>query len=430
MGEIEFVNDLCCNYLVISYEGGEGNFALRMMTQNTAEHFLPMELRRMDGETFLYYNISGMQNMEVLYGEKTMDRKAFQNFMWQLHGAIEESRELFLPGDGICLKPTALFLELGTGRWKYIYIPVRDTAQKEETQRERESLAEFLVMHMDYEDRELTETVYQFYEEICAGVNIPWEGLLFETETGGTEEQERNAIFSGAETVLTETEGTENRAETESITKTEGGEEKMEAEKSRGRMLLLILLCAAMAATFVSGRVMPEIVPYGAAACIFLAAILFVFGRMRKEPGGQEKYETKDMTTAEPEENFHKEAWEEVRYGEKEDPPGDRTIYMDIESRQEKKLYGIGKCRRQKILLERLPCLVGKDKTLTDHVIEDPSVSRMHARFSMEEKVIWMQDLNSTNGTYHNGMRLKPHEKVALEPEDEIGFGQTQFVFR
>ncbi|MDE6950472.1 MAG: FHA domain-containing protein, partial [Lachnospiraceae bacterium] len=46
------------------------------------------------------------------------------------------------------------------------------------------------------------------------------------------------------------------------------------------------------------------------------------------------------------------------------------------------------------------------------------------------EETVWMQDLNSTNGTYHNGMRLKPHEKVALETEDEIGFGQMQFVFR
>ena len=41
-----------------------------------------------------------------------------------------------------------------------------------------------------------------------------------------------------------------------------------------------------------------------------------------------------------------------------------------------------------------------------------------------------MQDLNSTNGTYHNGMRLSPNERVILEAEDEIGFGQAQFVFR
>lgn len=430
MREIEFVNDLCCNYLVISYGGEEEDFALRMMTHNAAEHFLPVELRRLDGEAFLYYDISGMQNMEVLYGEKTMDRKAFENFMWQLHGAIEEVRELFLPGDGICLKPAALFQELGTGRWKYTYIPVDNTLQTEETKRERESLAEFLVMHMDYEDRELTEAVYRFYEEICAGVNILREDLFFEKDTEDTEGKERDVIFSGAEEVPTEAEETENWAETESAAETEGEAEKTEVEKNRGRVVLSILLCAAIAATLVAGRTMPEIMPYGVAASILLAAVLFAAGKMRKEPCRQREYETEDRAAAEQEENFHKESYGEAGYGEEEDALRDRTVYMDIESRQEKKLYGVGKCRRQKILLEPLPCLVGKDKTLTDHVIVDPSVSRMHARFSVEKEAIWMQDLNSTNGTYHNGMRLKPHEKVALEPEDEIGFGQTQFVFR
>ena len=41
-----------------------------------------------------------------------------------------------------------------------------------------------------------------------------------------------------------------------------------------------------------------------------------------------------------------------------------------------------------------------------------------------------MQDLNSTNGTYHNGLRLRPNEKVMLEVEDEVGLGRVQLVFR
>ena len=70
MQEIEFVNDLRCNYLTIPYAGEEKDFALRMLTENIAEGFLKMELRRMDGQTYLYYNISGMQSMEIIYMEK------------------------------------------------------------------------------------------------------------------------------------------------------------------------------------------------------------------------------------------------------------------------------------------------------------------------------------------------------------------------
>lgn len=422
MQGIEFVNELCCNYLTIPYEEKEGDFALRMITENAADAFLPIELRRMDGQTFLYYNISGMQNMEILYGEKPMERKTFQNFMWQLHKAMEESCELFLPGDGICLEPFCLFWEWEKERWKFLYIPEQGMRDPEETRRERESLAEFLVMHMDYQDRELTETVYRFYEEICAGKNFSWK----------IEPQIMYADFSR------ETEAPEKEKEEEMIPNIEqsvcefGEEEETEGANncgSRKRQIIPgILLCAAIAMTFVSGRIMPVMMPYGVAASALLTAAL-VIPRIRKEHGAQKKFESENMTGEEPAEVFYKTTVGE-EYKENNEAEPERTVYIDIENRQERKLYGIGKCRRQKIFLERLPCLVGKEKTLADYVIEDSSVSRMHAKFWMEQETVWVQDLNSTNGTYHNGMRLTPNEKVALETEDEISFGQAQFVYR
>lgn len=422
MQGIEFVNELCCNYLTIPYEEKEGDFALRMITENAADAFLPVEMRRMNGQTFLYYNISGMQNMEILYGEKPMGRETFQNFMWQLHRAIEESCELFLPGDGICLEPFCLFREWGEERWKFLYIPVQGTREPEEAGRERESLAEFLVMHMDYEDRELTEAVYRFYEEVCAGGNFSWK----------TEAQKMYADFGG------EQEGPEKEKEEERIPEREQSvceaeeEEKTEMTGNCGnrkrQMIPGILLCAAIAMTLVSGRIMPVMMPYGGAASALLI-VVFVIRRMRRGRGAQEKFESEDITGREEEDVFYKTAGREY-YKENDETAQERTVYMDIENRQERKLYGIGKCRRQKIFLERLPCLVGKEKTLADYVIPDSSVSRIHAKFWMEQETVWMQDLNSTNGTYHNGMRLAPNEKVALEPEDELCFGQAQFVFR
>ena len=55
--------------------------------------------------------------------EKVIDKKAFQAFMWQLHEVIEQSRELFLPADGICLEPAALFWNLGEQKWEFAYMP-------------------------------------------------------------------------------------------------------------------------------------------------------------------------------------------------------------------------------------------------------------------------------------------------------------------
>lgn len=415
MREMKFVNDLCSNYLAVSYSGGEKEFALRMMTENVANTFLPVELRRMDGQTFLYYNISGMQSMEILYGEKPMDRKTVEAFMWQLHEAIEESRELFLPGDGICLEPLFLFRELGTERWKFIYIPVPDEREAEGMRKGRESLAEFLVTHIDYEDKELVEAVYRFYTEICEGIGFDRLAGFIGEET--PQEMEEENIYEAE---------AEEEAEPE---KTEMAWEEADRYGERKQQRLLrMLLCMAVAVTIVSGVIMPEMTLYGGAVSILLLVVLLVtLGRRREDEQG--KCSTDRAIEEEAEELLYNRADRE-EFEEKGDVKGEKTVYVDIESRTENKLYGMGKCRRQKISLDRLPCLVGKDGTLADHVIADPTVSRMHAKFSIEEETVRMQDLNSTNGTYHNGMRLAPNEKVTLEAEDEIRFGQAQFVFR
>lgn len=417
MQGIEFVNDLRCNYLTMSYEGEENNFALRMLTENAAEGFLKMELRRMDGQTYLYYNISGMQSMEIIYMEKVMDKKAFQTFMWQLHDAIEQSRELFLPGDGICLEPAALFWNLGEEKWEFVYIPGREG---EDAEKEREHLAEFLVEKTDYSDRELTDTVYRFYEEVCAGRMYP-ESFL---DDKGEKEREKESEWEIGENLTAESWEEE---EWETVKESEVEDEQEPGKKSEGRGLVIILCllwCASATATFFAGRMMQELILPGSAVTV-LVTVLLLYVQIKKR-GKEERVEPEGADVVYREEDM----LYEVECEEVPKTAEEKTVYMDIGRDQERKLYGIGKFRQQKVCLERLPCVVGKDRTLVNQIISDSSVSRMHARFFEEEECLWMQDLNSTNGTYHNGLRLRPNEKVMLEVEDEVSFGRAQFIFR
>ena len=40
----------------------------------------------------------------------------------------------------------------------------------------------------------------------------------------------------------------------------------------------------------------------------------------------------------------------------------------------------------------------------------------------------WIQDLNSTNGTFLNGGRLGINEKARLRPGDSVGFADVRYV--
>jgi pSer/pThr/pTyr-binding forkhead associated (FHA) protein len=49
--------------------------------------------------------------------------------------------------------------------------------------------------------------------------------------------------------------------------------------------------------------------------------------------------------------------------------------------------------------------------------------SRQHARITFESGVVSVEDLNSSNGTYVNRIKLAPNTKLALKPGDSIQIG-------
>src|SRR5437868_9206695 len=60
-------------------------------------------------------------------------------------------------------------------------------------------------------------------------------------------------------------------------------------------------------------------------------------------------------------------------------------------------------------------------------VLDDSSVSRRHAEVRLGEDGWSVRDLESTNGTYVNGVRLGPGEHP-LRPRDIVQFGKVAVI--
>lgn len=60
-----------------------------------------------------------------------------------------------------------------------------------------------------------------------------------------------------------------------------------------------------------------------------------------------------------------------------------------------------------------------------DLVIEDSRISRQHAVIEKMENAAAIQDLNSTNGTFVNGVRIQPGVSQRIAKDDEITLGDT-----
>lgn len=82
------------------------------------------------------------------------------------------------------------------------------------------------------------------------------------------------------------------------------------------------------------------------------------------------------------------------------------------------------------ILLTEFPFFIGKSCDKTHHTIEDSTVSRFHARIDREEEELWLTDLNSTNGTFLNGIRLMPFGRMRVNKGDSIVISRKRYEFK
>ena len=126
---------------------------------------------------------------------------------------------------------------------------------------------------------------------------------------------------------------------------------------------------------------------------------------------------------------------EEIIYGKEEagqaEEDGEeygRTVY--VEEHAGERARGLYRENGElAVKIDKLPFVIGKKREEADYVLEDRSVSRIHARILEEEGRIYLEDLNSTNGTFKNGLRMQPYEKRRLERGDELRFGKVEYTF-
>ena len=64
--------------------------------------------------------------------------------------------------------------------------------------------------------------------------------------------------------------------------------------------------------------------------------------------------------------------------------------------------------------------VLGRSQNICDQVIAESSLSGRHCRLQLMDQQLWIEDLNSSNGTLLNGQPLKPYEGVKIQSGDQL----------
>lgn len=384
--QTEFVRSLNCNYERISLEEKpeEKRYQYCILNRGGIRGLLPCSLRYINGSAYLYYNISSKQNIKQLYGGRCITRAWITDFMWSFRQIEQELGRFLLDRKNILLYPEQIYQDLESNVFSFLYFPYH------EGENGFKELLEFWVEQIDYNDEALTACIYRMYEQYERNGDVYLQTKIFEDaerlENAGRPEESEKTQDPARPAGSAKTADTEKAAESTpraeaSVTNAEG---ETEAERKK--------------------------------------YFFGIFTSKKKEREIRENYRQSMQ------ENMQGYAVaEETVYGEEYG----KTIYIEGSGDPTKTKREV--CTpegRVLAVIDRPITTIGKRKEEADIVLEDMSVSRLHARIVKEKEKYYIEDLNSTNGTFKNGLRLQPYERRELEQEDEIRTGRVIMVFR
>lgn len=72
--------------------------------------------------------------------------------------------------------------------------------------------------------------------------------------------------------------------------------------------------------------------------------------------------------------------------------------------------------------------VVGREPAVCDRPIDDVTISRRHCRFSLREGRLYIEDLNSLNGTWVDGRGLAPFHAVPVDDDRSVTLARLTFT--
>lgn len=360
----EYLRDLNRKYLVLT-DLSEG-YQMEMLLRNSSRGFVPFKRVEWDDERKLYFDITGMQSLEKGFIKRKITYEDLSELLYSISFQVKECKRLFLDVSGIVLSPEYIYRDLSTERFYWIYYPCdRDS-------HEIMDLAEYLLEHIDNGNQSVVKTTYELYRRAKEG-SIDAENLY-------------EILRSDLDNIpIEEKTPSQKNARNDDLSGNKEVNSFLNNKKSKLEQTIDRL-----------------------------------FNLMKPQ---KEKNETENK------EKIKSELCG-LEYENKND-------FEDRENSSETVLLSFPDPETRRLIsrdnsipdadLEFFPCVLGSRRDCVDILLNDRSVSRMHAQIDESQGKLFLYDLNSSNGTFLNGQRLISEEREIKEG-DEIRIGNVRFV--
>lgn len=369
--KISYRREMKRNYMIVEPEAvlWQG-YESQIMLANPIEGLLPFSIMQTDEQIRLFYEITSRQPLDRLLEGRNITAGEIRKLVFGIAAVLNQLDRFLLNESSILLQPQYIYMEPDSFRLRLCLIPGLNRSFPMEYGR----LLEYLLGHVDHQDQECVVLAYGLYQE-TRKENYGIEDilkLLQKKPESGPDSSPRPDPDAGVRP------GPEE--ETWNIDENAGSRH----DRTRGW-----------------------------------------FKKKRKK--ADKKPEKEDAVP-----------WKHVIMEAAESPPTDfvperpDTVMLTGPGRETaegtvwlRALDG----ETEDILVAYYPFIIGKQKNLVDYVLDRETVSRLHLKIDKSGERYVVMDLNSTNGTFINGVILENNDSAYLMPGDEIRIAVFRYRF-
>lgn len=428
---MDFRREMNRNYLVLRPGEETGDrYTIRMLEGNQVGGLLNFQKKVLDGEIFYYYDITSRQPLRRILEYRNINETELRRLISDLLFSLHQIESFLLNEEFLCLDPDCIYVIPESFRSTFCLIPGRQGDFAEEFG----NLAQFLLDHVSHRDGEAALLAFGIFQES-------------RKENFGIEEIENCLLARKPEKEPEEeTKQKPKKKEKENLPVYMKPMEPPFREKGQKRgtfaafaaipLFLALFLPASLYLLRGAEGLFRFRLPLGAAE--ILCFLFFVFllkngeGReakeKEKENPKEEDWEVLIRELPECPVIEHEKAKEEEG-GEEGEEEEMQTVLLSAGtvSGGPRRLRPVDGGEETEILY--FPFLIGKSAGLNDFCLNLPEVSRLHVRLDETDQGYTVTDLNSTNGTFLNGRRLKTNETCSLLPGSELSIASRHFLF-
>lgn len=353
------------NYMVICPKSVP-LFEMEYLNRREIKGNLPLEICLQDGDTKFWYRLTGCMSIRTMLELRIFGEKELLSLMREIYGFSKELERNLLNPLGILISLDTVFYKEAKS-YSFCYYPTLEAELKEGLL----PMIEEMLTLVDYKNQNMVKQLYHIYEMLNQE-NPDYEKLMLPLQTSVVQ------INEPKEDVCVE--------EVQEISKNPG----FHPELSR--------------------------------SATFLTATQQKVKEVLKDKVAQFSKSTrkkwKNYTNIKPVIIKPEQVCESP------------TVYLTENKKEESYcLEEEGQLSTGRIILSKERTVLGKHPETADEIIEDESVSRLHAFITKENGGYYLEDLNSLNGTFVNGERLAYKQKVRLKENDKIEIGRKTFSF-